>query len=237
MSQKPELHHKNTNRLLSALPKKEYQRMLPNMELFSLNFGEPIYEVGDVIRHVYFPINGIVSLLSTVDDKAKLEVGIIGNEGMVGLPVFMGAKTSSNHAVVQGTGNAMKMDVAMFLKECEPGGLLPGLLRRYTHALLTQISQSSACNRFHAIEARLARWLLMTHDRLGENEFQLTQDFLSNMLGVQREGVNKAERELQKQQLIIYSRGNIKILNRVGLEAVACKCYMIIKEEYESFLD
>lgn len=237
MPKKSESDYENTNRLLAALPKKEYQRMLPNMETFVLNFGEPIYQVGDVIQHVYFPVNGIVSLLSTVDDRASLEVGIIGNEGMVGLPVFMGAKTSSNHAIVQGSGTALRMTADAFLKECESGGALPRLLRRYTHALLTQIAQSAACNRFHSIDTRLARWLLMTHDRLGEDEFQLTQEFLSIMLGVRREGVNKAEVDLQKRLLISYSRGHIKVLNRAGLEAAACTCYKIIEEEYENFLD
>lgn len=155
---------------------------------------------------------------------------------MVGLPVFMEVETSGNRAVVQGAGSAFKMKARAFRKECRDGGSLPRLLRRYSHSLLTQISQTAVCNRFHPIDARLARWLLMTRDRMGADEFQLTQEFLSNMLGVRREGVNKAASILQQQQLISYSRGALTILNGPGLEAMACTCYKIIKEEYDAFL-
>ena len=223
-----------TNRLLAALPKNEYRRLLPNLEPFPLVFGEVIYEPGDPIRHVYFPASGIISLLAVVGDRATLEVGIVGREGMVGLSVFMGLKTSRNRAVVRGAGAAMRMKVAAYRKECDNGGLLPRLLRRYTHSRLTQVAQVAACNRFHPIDARLAQWLLMTRDRMGTDEFQLTQEFLSNMLGVRREGVNKTAGALQKQRLITYRRGTLTTLNRAGLEAVACQCYGIIKEEYES---
>ena len=154
-----------------------------------------------VIKDVYFPTSGIVSLLAAVGDRATLEVGLVGREGVVGLPVFMEVKTSTNRAVVQGSGSAYKMKAKDFRKECNDGGSLPRLLRRYSHSLLTQISQTAVCNRFHPIDARLARWLLMTRDRMGADEFQLTQDFLSNMLGVRREGVNKAAGELQQQGL------------------------------------
>jgi CRP-like cAMP-binding protein len=220
-----------TNRLLAALPKDEYRRLLSNLEPFPLIFGEVIYEPGDLIRHVYFPTSGIISLLATVEDRATLEVGLVGREGMVGLPTFMGVKTSRNRAVVQGVGAAMRMKASAFIKESDNGGSLPRLLRRYTHSRLTQIVQGATCNRFHPIEARLARWLLMTHDRMGTDAFQLTQEFLSNMLGVRREGVNKAAGALQRQHLISYSRGTLTTLNRAGLEAVACQCYSIIKEE------
>lgn len=224
------------NRLLAALPKEESRRLLDNGEPFSLVFGEVIYEPGDPIRHVYFPTSGIISLLATVDKRASLEVGMVGREGMAGLPAFMGVKTSRNGAVVQGAGTAMRMKATSLLKECENGGSLPRLMRRYTHSQLTQTGQVAACNRYHSIDARLARWLLMTRDRMGADEFQLTQEFLSNMLGVRREGVNKAAGALQKQNLISYSRGTLTILNPAGLEAVACQCYGIIKEEYDSFL-
>lgn len=236
MSKTKTLRAPPTNRLLSALPKDEYQRLLPRLEPFSLVFGEVIYEFGDLIRNVYFPTSGIISLLATVEDRATLEVGIVGREGMVGLPAFMGVKTSGNRAVVQGTGAAMRMRVAAFRSECENGGSLPRLLRRYTHSRLTQMAQGAACNRFHPIDARLARWLLMTRDRMGTDQFQLTQEFLSNMLGVRREGVNKAAGALQDQNLISYRRGNLLILDRAGLKGIACHCYGIIKAEYDRFL-
>ncbi len=220
------------NRLLATLPKNEYERLLPNLEMIPLRFEDVIYEAGGVILDVYFPTSGIVSLLAAVGDRATLEVGLVGREGMVGLPIFMEVKTSATRAVVQGAGSAFKMKAKDFRKECNDGGSLPRLLRRYSHSLLTQISQTAVCNRFHPIDARLARWLLMTRDRMGADEFQLTQDFLSNMLGVRREGVNKAAGALQQQGLISYSRGALTVLKRAGLEAIACHCYKIIKEEY-----
>jgi CRP-like cAMP-binding protein len=224
------------NRLLATLPKKEYQRLRPSLEEIPLLFEEVIYEAGGTILDVYFPTSGVVSLLAAVEDRATLEVGLVGREGMVGLPVFMDVKTSGNRAVVQGAGSALRMKAKVFRKECQDGGSLPRLLRRYTHSVLTQISQTAVCNRFHPIDARLARWLLMTRDRMGADEFQLTQEFLSNMLGVRREGVNKAAGVLQQQRLIRYSRGSLTILNRPGLEAIACQCYRIIKEEYDTIL-
>ena len=222
------------NRLLAALPKDEYRRLLPNLEISPLIFGDILYEAGDPIRHVYFPNSGIISLLAVVADRSTLEVGIVGREGMVGLPVFMGVNTSRERAVVQGGGTAMTMKATAFRKECANGSSLPRLLRRYTHSRLTQMSQGAACNRFHSIDERLARWLLMTRDRMGKDEFQLTQEFLSNMLGVRREGVSKAAAELQKQQLISYSRGILTTLDPAGLEAIACRCYGIIREESRS---
>jgi len=236
MSKTTTLRAPPTNRLLAALPKDEYRRLLPGLEPFTLIFGKVIYEPGDLIRHVYFPTSGIISLLAAVEDGATLEVGIVGREGMVGLPAFMGVKTSGNRAVVQGAGEAMRMKAIAFRKECENGSSLPRLLRRYTHSRLTQIAQGAACNRFHPIDARLARWLLMTRDRMGTDEFRLTQEFLSNMLGVRREGVNKAAGALQQQHLISYSRGTLTILDRAGLNAGACHCYGIIKKAYEAFL-
>ena len=226
---------KPANRLLAALPAKEYERLLPKLQEISLTYGENIYERGETIRRVYFPNSGIISLLAAVEERSLLEVGIVGNEGMSGLALFLGVKTSNNRAVVQGAGFAMRMKAADFLAECENGGALPRLLQRYTHSLLVQVSQSAVCYRFHPIEARLSRWLLMTSDRMKTNEFQITQKFLSNMLGVRREGVNKSATNLQHQQLISYSRGNISITDRAGLEAAACKCYAIIKGEENSF--
>jgi CRP-like cAMP-binding protein len=225
-----------TNRLLAALPRKEYQRLLPELEQVAMPFAEIIYEPGERIRHVYFPNESIVSLLTEVADRSSLEIGIIGNEGMAGISVFMGRDTSPYRAIVQGVGTAGRMKAAVLRKEAGRLGSLHRLLHLYAHSLLTQVSQSAACNRFHLVDARLARWLLMTGDRLGRSEFRLTQDFISNMLGVRREGVNKAAGILQKDELINYSRGQIRILDRAGLEAVSCACYLIMKAESEAYL-
>lgn len=219
------------NRLLAALPKKDYRRLLPELERVTLTFGDILYEPGDTIGHVYFPEAGIISLLSKVESQKVLEVGIVGNEGVAGLPVILGVRVSLNRGLVQSAGTAMRMKAALLQKEFRRDGALQRLLHRYLHSLLTQISQSAVCNRFHMVDARLARWLLMTHDRVGADEFRLTQEFLSNMLGVRREAVSKAAGALQKRKLLNYSRGHITILNRTGLEATACQCYQIIKDE------
>jgi CRP-like cAMP-binding protein len=224
------------NRLLAALPRKEYQRLLPELERVAMPFAEVLYEPGERIRHVYFPNDSIVSLLAEVADRSTLEVGLAGNEGMAGISVFMGVDASPHRAIIQGAGTAMKMKASVLRQESGRAGPLHDLLHLYAHSLLTQVSQSAVCNRFHVVDARLARWLLMTADRLGASEFLLTQDFISNMLGVRREGVNKAAGVLQKDGLINYSRGRIKILDRAGLEEVSCECYGIIKEESDSYL-
>jgi CRP-like cAMP-binding protein len=223
------------NQLLAALPTEEYRQLSSKLEQFALTYGENIYQYGKTIRYVYFPNSGIISLLAAVEESATLEVGIVGKEGIIGLPIFLGVKTSNNNAIVQGAGVAMRMKAADFLKECQNNGELPRILLRFTHSLLTQISQSAVCYRFHPIEARLARWLLMTSDRMETDEFPVTQEFLSNMLGVRREAVNKSAVILQQEELIKYSRGNLSILNRAGLEKAACKCYGIIKDEEKKF--
>lgn len=225
-----------TNRLLAALPTKEYQRLLPEMEHVSLVFGDVLYESGDIIRHVYFPEDGIISLLSTVESRKVLEVGIVGNEGVAGVTVILGVRASLNRGLVQSGGTAMRMKTTVLQREFTRDGALQKLLHRYIHALLAQISQSAVCNRFHMVDARLARWLLMTHDRVKSDEFRLTQEFLSHMLGVRREGVSKAAGALQKQKFINYSRGYITILNRAGLEAATCECYWIVRDEGERYL-
>ncbi len=228
--------NQSKNRLLATLPIETYQNILAKTERIELIFNKDVYEHGDVISDVYFPESGIVSLLSAVEANSTLEVGIVGNEGMVGLPVFLGVKTSNNRAVVQGAGFALKMSADDFLDECKTGEL-PRILQRFTHSLMTQIAQSAACNRFHIIEPRLARWLLMTGDRMHADEFQITQEFLSNMLGVRREAVNKAATNLQQQRLISYNRGSLSILDREGLQTAACNCYQIIKKDYDNFLN
>jgi len=225
------------NRLLATLPKKEYERLLPGLKRVPLNFGEVLYEPGDAIKHIYFPNDSIVSLLSALSERSTLEVGMVGNEGMAGLPIFMGVNVSQTRALVQGAGSAMRMTSANARVEANRLGSLHRLLHRYSHSLLTQVSQSAACNRFHPVEARLARWLLMTADRLNAEGFRLTQEFMSSMLGVRREGVNKAAGALQADKLIRYSRGMIAILDRRGLEATACACYALIKADADEYLN
>ncbi len=220
-----------TNQLLAALPKKDYQRLQPHLEEVPLVFEEILYQPNVLLSDVYFPNSGIVSLIAGVNERASLEVGLVGNEGVVGLSVFMGVNSSLNRAVVQGAGTAMKMKATAFRKSSNHGGVLQQLLQRYSHSVLTQVTQSAVCNQFHSVEARLARWLLMTHDRMGDDEFQLKQEFLSNMLGVRREGVSKAAAALQNLKLIRYSRGRLRVLDRPGLEATSCGCYEIIKDE------
>jgi CRP-like cAMP-binding protein len=227
----------HVNRLLAALPKNEYKRLLPKLKTVNLVLGEELYEPGDVIKYVYFPNDSIISLISQLSETAWLEVAMVGNEGMAGLPVFMGVGSSSTRALVQGSGTAMRMNSAAVRSEANRLGGLHRLLHRYSHSLMTQLSQSSACNRFHLVNARLARWLLMTTDRLGVAEFPLTQEFLSHMLGVRREGVSKAAGALQAAKLIRYSRGMITLLDRRGLEAKSCDCYSIIKAETDEYLN
>lgn len=224
----------NTNGLLGSLTRKEYQRLLPHFQEIPLILEQTLYQPGDLISDVYFPNSGIISLLAGDSERATLEVGLVGREGMVGMPVFMGIRTSSNRAVVQGPGVALRMKAVTLRKECNNGSALRRLLQRYTHSLLTQVTQSAVCNQFHSMDGRLARWLLMTHDRVGEDEFPLTQEFLSHMLGVRREGVSRAASDLQKRNLIRYSRGHLKILDRQGLEAISCGCYEIIRDEARS---
>ena len=225
------------NRLLATLPRNEYQRLLPKLKTVDLVLGDALYEPGDIIKYVYFPNDSIISLISKISANSLLEVGMVGNEGMAGLAVFMGVNSSSTVALVQGAGTAMRMSSLAVRTEANRLGSLHRLLHRYSHSLLAQVSQSSACNRFHLVDARLARWLLMTNDRLGAKEFPLTQEFLSNMLGVRREGVSKAAGALQAAKLIRYSRGVITLLSRRGLEAKSCQCYAIIKAETDAYLN
>ena len=217
------------NRLLDALPRKEYLRLLGKLEPVNLAFGEILYQPGDTIQHVYFPGISLVSLLTMVDDRLALEVGVVGCEGMVGLPVALGFSVSPVRALVQGAGMAMRMHSTHFLRELRQSVTLQRALYRFTHTLMAQVAQTAACNRFHVVEERLARWLLMTRDRVRSSDFQLTQEFLSHMLGVRRVGVTKAAGRLQKRKLIEYSRGNIRIVDPAGLEAASCSCYQATK--------
>ena len=219
---------KPANRLLSALSANTYRSLFPLLEAYELKYRADVYASGEVIKHAYFPESGIISLLTAVGERSTLEVGIVGNEGMVGLSLYLGAKRSNTKAVVQGDGVALRMKAADFLAECDRSDELPKLLRRFTHSLLTQISQSAVCNRFHLIDRRMARWLLMTADRMASNEFLITQDFLSNMIGVRREAVSRSAFKLQEEELISYRRGNLTIHDRKKLESRACDCYALI---------
>ena len=220
-----------TNRLLAALPAKIYQQLLPKLEKFELVYNKDIYAAGDVIEHVYFPESGIISLLAVVGKDSTLEVGIVGNEGMIGIPVFLGETISNTRAVVQGAGFAMRMTAKDFVAESENSRDLLRILKRFTHSLMTQIAQSAACNRYHPIEARLARWLLMTRDRMRSDEFQITQEFLSNMLGVRREAVNRTASGFSEQGFISYVRGKLTINNGEELERRSCVCYEIVRDD------
>ena len=222
------------NSLLAALPLKEGRHLIDQLEQVVLTYGEVLYEPGKQIKYVYFPNDSLVSLLTLVDRHQALEVGLVGREGMVGIPLSLGSSISPVRALVQGTGTAMRMNAAPFLKELGQSLALHLELHRYTYNLMSQITQTAACNRFHAVEARLARWLLMTHDRLQVNPFRLTQEFLSRMLGVRREGVTEAACTLHKNKLIRYSRGNITILDRKGLEAASCSCYEIVRDMHDA---
>lgn len=221
------------NSLLAALPRKAYLRLLPGLKPVDLVFGEVLYEAGEPIRDVYFPSQSLVSLLTLVEGHLALEVGLVGREGMVGVPLALGVDVSPVRALVQGAGPALKMSAARFRTELRSSPPLQRELHRYVHAMMAQISQTAGCNRFHVVEARLARWLLMTRDRMRSGQFRMTQEFLSHMLGVRRVGVTLAASGLQRQQLIEYSRGNITILDERGLEAACCGCYQVVKDMRE----
>ena len=221
-------NRKVANSLLAALPGKNYKRLASGLEPVELKFGDVLYESGQKIRHVYFPGNSLVSLLTMVDGRMALEVGMVGREGMVGLPLALGTDISPVRALVQGSGTALRMTSQRFSREIRKSPQLRQGVHRYANALIAQVSQTAACNRFHVVGARLARWLLMTRDRMRSGEFRLTHEFLAHMLGVRRVGVTTAARTLQARKLIDYSRGQIRILNHKGLEAAACECYALV---------
>ena len=217
------------NRVLASLPPRDYARLAAGLEPVELTYGEVLYEPGEPMHEVYFPSDCLVSLLTLVEGHRALEVGLVGREGMIGARLALGAATSSVRALVQGTGTAMRMKSQRFLKEFRRSPALQRALFQFTDTLMIQISQTAACNRFHIVEARLARWLLMTAERMASNEFHLTHDFLADMLGVRREGVSVAASTLQKRKLISYRRGDITILDCPGLEAASCSCYRYVQ--------
>ena len=219
-----------TNRLLGALPRKDYQRLLPVLEPVKLAFGETLYESHAQIQHVYFPNDCFVSMLTTVDAGQAAEVGLIGSEGMIGVPMALGAAVSPFRAVVQGEGTAMRLKTVDFRRYFSESAALKKEVFLFTHLLMIQIAQTAACNRFHVVTQRMARWMLMTRDRVNSNEFRITQQFLALMLGVRRPGVTVAMCSLRERKLITYRRGTITILDQGGLLAAACGCYKTVKD-------
>ncbi|MEA3195874.1 MAG: hypothetical protein QOD26_4207 [Betaproteobacteria bacterium] len=216
------------NSLLAAVPRRDYERLLPELEPVALTYGEALYEPGQRVRHVYFPTDCHVSILVMAEGKA-IEVGLVGREGMVGIALAMGVEHSPVRALVQGSGAALRMRGDAFLEELARCTPLQREVQRYAYAKLAQARQTAACNRFHLVEARLARWLLMTGDRVRSDQFHLTHEFLADVLGVRRVGVTNAAGDLQRRKLIGYHRGDIAILDRGGLEAAACSCYGIVR--------
>jgi len=225
------------NWLLDALSPDAYERLVRSLEPVPFSLGEVIYQSGAQMESVFFPTTSHVSLLYTMINGATAEMGLVGNEGVVGISLFMGGDTTPNRAVVQGAGNALKLQAKPMQTEFSRGGEFQHLLLRYTQALITQISQTAVCNRLHTVEQRLCRWLLMTRDRTQSDKLQMTHEFISNMLGVRREGVTNAAHGLQQDGLISYVRGHMQILDRKGLEASACECYAVVKEEHDRLVN
>jgi CRP-like cAMP-binding protein len=217
------------NKILAALPAKEYARLSRNLELVALPLGQVLHKTGDRIKYVYFPISGVVSFVAHMKEGASIEVGLAGSEGMVGLPILFGDDVSQNESIVQIADGAMRMKASLLTDELKRDGELKPLLMRFALALMKQVSQTAACNRNHHIAQRLARWLLTCHDRVNGDELKLTQEFIAEMLGTRRSGVSEAATMLQEGGLIRYSRGNIKVLDRTGLEKFACECYATVK--------
>jgi CRP-like cAMP-binding protein len=224
------------NRLLSSLPRLVRQRLLASSTQVELKLGEVLYEPAERIRNVYFPLEGFISLLLPVDGHASLELALIGNEGMLGVPVVLGVEGSSLRALVQGSGSALRVSTVSLRGEIERSAALRRTLNRYIHVLLDQAALIAACNSFHTLDARLVRWLLMTHDRAHADHFHLTHEFLAQMLGVRRVGVTNAAGQLQQRKLLRYSRGDITVLDRAGLESASCGCYQLGKDIYERVL-
>lgn len=220
------------NRILKALPLSEYKRLTPHLKPVTLWAGEVLCNPDEPITHVYFPNHGVVSLVSVLEDGGTVEVGMVGNEGMLGVSVFLGSISTPLLAQVQMAGDCLRMRADILKKEFRKGGQLQDLLLRYTQAFMTQIAQCAACNRAHDVDGRLAKWLLMCQDRSETKDLELTHEFIGTMLGVRRAGVTVAAGVLKQRGLIEYSRGHITILNREGLEALSCECYPIVKKEF-----
>ena len=223
------------NHLLASLPEPEWQRWLPQLELVEMPLGEVLYESGSTLSHVYFPTTSIVSLLYVMESGASAEIAVVGNEGIVGISLFMGGETTPSRAVVQSAGMGYRLTSRAIKEEFVRAPVLH-LLLRYTQALITQMSQTAVCNRHHSLDQQLCRWLLLSLDRLEGNELVMTQELIARMLGVRREGVTESALKLQRAGLIDYARGRIEVLDRVGLETRCCECYGVVKKEYARLL-
>ena len=224
-----------TNQLLAGLPEAEWRRWQPLLEPFDMPLGHVLYEPGSTLSHVYFPTNAIVSLLYVMENGASAEIAIVGNDGLVGISLFMGGESTPSRAVVQSAGQGFRLTSELIKEEFRRAPVLH-LLLRYTQALITQMAQTAVCNRHHSLDQQLCRWLLLSLDRLQGDELVMTQELIANMLGVRREGVTEGALKLQEAGLIRYSRGHIKVLDRPGLEARTCECYAVVKREYDRLL-
>lgn len=229
--QKPE-----HNNLLAALPEPIRGRLFPHLELVEMPLGEVLYESGCQLHYVYFPTTSIVSLLYVMEDGASAEIAVVGKEGILGVAIFMGGETTPSRAIVQSEGHGFRLRAQLLKDEFNRAGPMMHLLLRYTQALITQMSQTAVCNRHHSVHQQLCRWLLLSLDRLPSSKLTMTQELIANMLGVRREGVTEAAGKLQNAGLILYSRGQITILDRQGLEAQACECYQVVKKEFDRLL-
>src|ERR1022692_428197 len=224
------------NHLLDALPTSDYERLAPHLELIPMPLGEVLYESGGTLSYVYFPTTSIVSLLYVMEDGASAEIALVGNEGILGISLFMGGDTTPSRAVVQSAGHGFRLKAELLKNEFGRFGPTMHLLLRYTQALITQMAQTAVCNRHHSVDQQLCRWLLLSLDRLASNELSMTQELIANMLGVRREGVTAAAKRLQLAELIRYSRGRITVLDRPGLESRCCECYRVVKTEFDRLL-
>ena len=232
----PTGHNPHQNHLLDALPAHDYERVVARLELVPLNLGDVLYEPGMQLRYVYFPTTAIVSLLYVMEDGASAEIAIVGNEGILGISLFMGGETTPSRAVVQSAGYGYRLRAQSLKEEFARSGPFLRLLLRYTQALITQLAQTAVCNRHHSVDQQLCRWLLLSLDRLSSNELSMTQELIANMLGVRREGVTEAAGKLQQAGLIHYRRGKIIVLDRPRLEARCCECYQVVKTEFDRLL-
>jgi len=224
------------NHLLAALPAADYARLVPDLGLIPMPLGWAVYESGGPLGYLYFPTTSIVSLLYVMESGASAEIAITGNEGLVGISLFMGGESTPSRAVVQSAGNGYRLKASALKREFALGGHLQHFALRYTQALITQMAQTAVCNRHHALDQQLCRWLLLSLDRLESNELVMTQELIANMLGVRREGVTEAAGKLQADGLLKYSRGHIKVLDRARLERRVCECYAVVKKEFDRLL-
>jgi CRP-like cAMP-binding protein len=228
--------HPQQNHILDALPQPERDRLFPHLKLVALPLGKVLYESGDTLRHIYFPTDSIISLLYVLEDGASAEIAVVGNEGAIGVALFMGGETTTNRAIVQSAGFAYQLTGARLKEEFGRHGELLHILLRYTQALITQMAQTAVCNRHHTVDQQLCRWLLLSLDRLPSADLTMTQELIANMLGVRREGVTEAAGKLQKLGVITYQRGHITVLDRPRLEQLCCECYAVVKKETDRLL-